>query len=103
MHIFCSEPFVLSSAPDANLILMLTRGARLGGATAQSPLGVPRYRPLGPFNIFFENDKITLEKFNSSMTRTRIVANYQNKENMKILLHYVDQATRKKLEMGEKS
>ena len=63
MHIFCSEPFVLSPAPDANLILMLTRGARLGGATAQSPLGVLRYRPLGPFNIFFENDKITLEKF----------------------------------------
>ena len=36
-------------------------GARLGGATAQSPLGVPRYRPLGPFNISFENDKNTLE------------------------------------------
>ena len=63
MHIFCSEPFVLSPAPDANLILMLTRGARLGGATAQSPLGVLRYRPLGPFNIYFEKDKITLEKF----------------------------------------
>ena len=63
MHLFCPEPFVLSPAPDANLILMLTRGARLGGASAQSPLGVLRYRPLGPFNIFFENEKITLDKF----------------------------------------
>ena len=63
MHIFCQEPFVLSPAPHASLILMLTRGARLGGATAQPRLEVLRYRPLGPFNIFFENDKITLEKF----------------------------------------
>ena len=59
----CIYFFVLSPAPDANLILMLTRRARLGGATAQSPLGVLRYRPLGPFNIFVENDKNSLEIF----------------------------------------
>ena len=49
----CSEPFVLSPAPDANLILMLTRGARLGGATAQSPLGVLPLSSIRAIQHFF--------------------------------------------------
>ena len=49
----CSEPFVLSPAPDANLILLLTRGARLGGATAQSPLGVLPLSSIRAIQHFF--------------------------------------------------